>query len=115
MNAAETIQAAIDKLEQKQAAATTGEWAMSGNDTFGYGVASSPNDLVISRWEVSDEDADLIVTLHRTIDAQLAILKNNYGGAQDADRYGWSSADSPDAVADALDLARAILGEEVTA
>jgi hypothetical protein len=49
VNAAETIAAAIKDLEQFQARAIRDGWDMHGNDLFGY--------------------------VHRTIDAQLAILR----------------------------------------
>lgn len=118
----ETIQAAIDKLERLRDESTPKPWHYWTDDLNGdvdlwhdqeqrlwIGNLGQHENARVYR------DADLIVTLHRTIDAQLAILRNSYGGAQDVDRYGWSSADSPDAVADALDLARAIIGEEVPA
>ena len=53
-------------------------------------------------------DRDLIVTLHRTIGAQLAILRAEH---EFADRYGWPSNPFEERL-NVLALARSILGEE---
>jgi hypothetical protein len=77
MNAAETIQEAIDKLTALRDDAAEGPWLgwVQYNPLRGqmYGVENSEGpiaDKVASR-----EDAELIEVLHRTIDAQLAILR----------------------------------------
>lgn len=104
MNAAETIQAAIDKLEaQKDTYYAEGEevWRVEHRDGFASRVFNQDDFLVAD--EVASIDADLIVTLHRTIDAQLAILRT----AQGMLRPGVGVT----VVNDAQDLARAILGE----
>lgn len=93
MNAEETIAAAIEKLEKLRGAATPAPWDFYGGEPFGYGIGF-PVGLVVHRDEITDEDAELIVTLHRTIDAQLAIL-------QESKTWGISDA--------TIDLARAIL------
>lgn len=89
MNAAETIQAAIEKLGREAA-------APAGEDRVGA---------------TSREALTLVATLHRTIDAQLAILRI---GLRTAEGIGvW---DSPYGTVpyeqQSLDLARAILGED---
>lgn len=101
MNAAEIIQAAIDKLAHQRSRSSDGAWHVDGLSRTNGTVALS-ND--VGRYVVhyaAEADADLITTLHRTIDAQLAILREHGkpapGGSVDA------------AV---LDLARAILGED---
>ncbi len=109
MNAAETIQAAVDKLERLRAAATSGpfgfedgwqppQWKDQGW-TYVRVVAGEPNSISGVRSMVLSTDgtlpgsegkrrtladAELIVTLHRTIDAQLDFLRTVRGlaGAQ---------------------------------
>jgi len=82
MNAAETIKAAIDKLEVLKAKSTPSPWHYWADDLTGdvdlwhdqeqrswiatLGIESAPTVLA---------DAELIVTLHRTIDAQLVLLR----------------------------------------
>lgn len=56
-------------------------------------------------------DAALIVTLHRTIDAQLAMLQTQIKYAEWDPSLKPSAIDEPAYFADALVLARAILGE----
>jgi len=96
-SAAETIQAAIDKLEAQSAVATRGPWVPQWEDEFdarvGIDYSSRPTPLTGT---MQRPNAELIVTLHRTIDAQLAILRASAGFDYPA----------------VLDLARAILGEE---
>lgn len=88
MNAADTIQAAIEKLEGLREATELGEleivrfedgredlWINSrfeGPDYVTYGTA-----VVFDKSQGPRRfaTADLIVTLHRTIDAQIAILR----------------------------------------
>lgn len=95
----ERLQAAIEKLEQYQ-----GEtWNLWPSEDAGYyGIAAANpggGRQVVGEWVESEHDADLIVTLHRTIEAQLRVL------ALGATFVG----DIPDAF---LDLADAILGSE---
>ena len=68
MNAIEEIQAAIEKLTRQRDAATAGVWVDYGGFISGRA----------GQWVSGDSrsvDSALIVTLHRTIDAQLAILQ----------------------------------------
>lgn len=74
MNAIERIQAAIEKLEALKAQATGGEWWKSGLEVFA-GPGLSADYLVVENARLR-ADAELIVTLHRTIDAQLAVLRS---------------------------------------
>jgi hypothetical protein len=69
MNAAETIAAAIEKLEAGRTAATSGPWSSGLVGVYG------PEGYVASDGDMWPDDRALIVTLHRTIDAQLAILR----------------------------------------
>jgi len=140
VSAAETIQAAIDKLETQRAASTTGPWIVHdmGDSTYtsannkgwwwiwqesalpfyggvmevdhrdDFGPGGSPVG-VASRTDNDDgekerADADLIVTLHRTIDPQLAILRESHHRAADEGRIVYNDP--------AVELARAILGED---
>ena len=90
MNAVEKLKAAIEKLETLKAETTPGPWT---TDSWFPGVAfeydsywnlAGPEYTATSGVYLDGEPsipiqaatADLIVTLHRTIDAQLAILRN---------------------------------------
>ena len=68
MSAVDEIQAAIDKLSRLH---SDEPWRLVGGNEWitPIGIGVAPDD-----GGVSVEDAELIVTLHRTIDAQLAIL-----------------------------------------
>jgi len=103
MNAEETIQAAIDKLARLRGEAEMVADTLVGSDPPYFNLQSAYN-----LWR---EDAELIVTLHATIDAQLAILalaRSSYWspGAAPED---WETFEDGRAV---MDLARAILGEQ---
>ena len=113
--AVETIQAAIEKLEALKAESTPGPWHDWEDDLTNEvdvwhdqeqrshiancGVAGMPR---------VEADAQLIVTLHRTIDAQLAILDEAKLQMMSRERLGLPLNTGP---VRALDLARAILGE----
>lgn len=131
MSAVERLQAAIDKLErQRHDSAGRGAhaWAAhsttdkpSGHDAAIRGVGF-PDDFFDGVADVYDPaDAELIVTLHRTIDAQLAILRDGIARV-----HSWTDPDSqvgyephldgpypPGADATYLALADAILGGEL--
>ena len=111
MSSVERLQAAIDKLEKLKAeSASDLAWSSTGglveawDEITGYGVVIFKP---IVRWEarVAANNALLVVTLHRTIDAQLAILRH---AAADP-----VSPDEPGALEDALALADAILDRPV--
>lgn len=131
MTAAETIAAAIEKLEAQRHASTPGPWIaydmsddhkgwwwvwqesalpffggvlqIDHTDDFGDGgtPVGSAERTGNRDGEQERTDAELIVTLHRTIDAQLAILRNQLVLAERG--HGESTLN--------LDLARAILGD----
>ena len=75
MTAAQEIQAAIEKLTDLQALADEGPWMHYDGDV----VMGDPTDYVQAYPVVaecgSNNNAELIVTLHRTTDAQLVILE----------------------------------------
>ena len=76
MTVVERLEAAIGKLEQLKADSTAGGW-YAPEFTHGSvwaGTGSSDDLLVVDDARLYG-DADLIVTLHRTIDAQIAVLK----------------------------------------
>ena len=128
---AEKIEAAfalaIDKLEGLKRYSTRGEWlaavslgsdndlqySVVSNDSEGsFDVVEAVTDESISRPEAS-ANADLIEALHRTIDAQLAILRSGQNIVLASGRepvgisaWGW---DGP-RVAEAFALAAAVLG-----
>lgn len=96
MGAAETIQAAIDKLEEDRF--ETREWEFNPR----WESIDSPSVWIA---DVLPANGERIMRWHRTIDAQLAILRdalvdmNDYGGVP----LGlWSKH---------IDLAHAIVGE----
>lgn len=86
MTPVQRLQAAIEKLEQH-----VGEqwdfWSEE-DDPFGI-IASNPGGgrEVVGPWVSRQVDADLIVTLHRTIDAQLAILRFAVDGLYDLPEF----------------------------
>lgn len=103
MNAVETLQAAIDKLSPSR----EGPWwiyepdptAIYRTDPLGWEIHVA--DTVIT------EDRDLIVTLHRTIDAQLALLSL----ALDYEIRMVTSGSGDEFATRALALASAIVGD----
>ena len=83
MTPVQRLQAAIEKLEALKAEISPGAWTLFGSSTFGYGIergydADDPSagTIVVARYEVADAEAELIITLHRTIDAQLEVLRS---------------------------------------
>lgn len=120
MSAVERLQAAIDKLEALRAESTQGEWGFESvpetgesriyaeADGFAFMAATTVTFYPVPGG-MKPSDADLIATLHRTIDAQLAILRTALDvveeteeGAIRASALGMS----------ALGLAHAILGDQ---
>lgn len=82
MTPVERLQGAIAKLQQYE-----GEtWSSWPSEDAGYcGIAAANpggGRQVIGEWVESEHDADLIVTLHRTIEAQLLILRHALARAQ---------------------------------
>ena len=80
MTPVERLHAAISKLERLREVSTKGEWdaytVPGTRREAGYvAVGIGESELRVARYEGGFFDADLIVTLHRTIDAQLAILR----------------------------------------
>ena len=79
MTAVEEIQAAIEKLTELRNLSNEGgnrrEWKSTPlSPLIQADVIDSFGDVVVER--AYAPDAELIVTLHRTIDAQLALLKD---------------------------------------
>lgn len=124
MNAAETIQAAIDKLEALRDNSGAWDWRRRHQhgeygESIGswenlHGYYDNPDEVVNTKTvaqNILPEDAELIVTLHRTIDAQLAILRGYIGTAEYWDKVRGTPAD----LMAVLDLAGAILGEAANA
>lgn len=118
MNAADTIRAAIERLEVQRLAAFPGPWtALHSGPAHGdhsYVTADDEAIVSISANDGTDEEfraptADLIVTLHRTIDPQLDLLRlaAGYYGAR------ITGPESSTTFAElGLALACAILGED---
>lgn len=77
VNAVEKIEAAIEKLERLKAESTPGPWEQFQYD-WRMIIAGQPADdeadVLFDRAAARPADMQMIVTLHRTIDAQLAIL-----------------------------------------
>lgn len=107
MNAAETIQAAIEKLEQLKALVTPGDWWSRDIDAVFAGPGLS-DDVAVAYEVRLSWDVELIVTLHRTIDAQLDLLRyaRAVAGAQVTGKYEELIVDF------GLEFARAILGDD---
>ena len=122
MSAIETIQAAIVKLEQLKADCTPGEWwameydsnpgdqgvpIIGGDELGSLGGHLTAYTMTLGSEERSVIDAELIVTLHRTIDPNLATLR----AALVETDFVLSKAEKPYWHA-AVALAREILWEE---
>lgn len=99
MNAAETIRAAIDKLEALQSIrGVTGPTEQDWLWEIDPNVTSPDEDPRVGLVQGGPD-----VMLHRTIDAQLAILQEELTHVKNARLPLWRES--------VLDLARAILGE----
>lgn len=116
--AVETIQAAIDRLEGLRAESTPPPWFLtyeSATHPRIWGNLDEVGDAAdhVATTARSRHDADIIVTLRRTIDAQLAILRF---GIKRQEAVDWTHRLAGDKHRESasleLDLARAILGEE---
>lgn len=112
MTPVERLHAAIDKLEALRTASGTEPWTWGTGRDLGASVRSEQFGYRFSTGYVgnrsSRNDAELIVTLHRTIDAQLAILRSELDFVA---RCGWPTQPFPERLA-VLALADAILGSE---
>jgi hypothetical protein len=117
MNAVAEIEAAIKMLTNLRASGTP----------FGWHVATLPG-AATGAWRVLPDgyesfdsgdygdvakctlpgDAELIATLHRTVDAQIGILRAGVGGASDLDNG--ATPDEPHLTGYAIALARAVNG-----
>ena len=128
MNPVEKLQAAIEKLERLRAATEPvrhdSEWVVDyqvGETMRFITVLDSHNGgydgLIVAEQITSEARAQLIVTLHRTIDAQLAILRSSIAWFERAEQ-DWPFAATHPGLAEAtqkvlsveLALADAILG-----
>lgn len=126
MTPVERLQAAIVKLEALKDAAPSGPWTWNekfgADDDYGLALTNGEATEIIGAYNhhccafrddpyVADGAADLIVTLHRTIDAQLAILRFGINRQRAVD---WTSRLAGDKHVEAasleLALADAILG-----
>lgn len=107
MNAAETIAAAIQKLERERRNAAPGDWYVTYEKSRWpriWGNRDENDADAVAQTEGGVGNAHLIVTLHRAIDAQLAILQEEVVHVRNTGLPLWKKS--------VLDLARAILGED---
>lgn len=109
----ELIRQARERLEQLRAESTPGEWVAGTSADHHDGDMWAGNRLVATFHRVSDKnsyahvDMDLILSLHRTIDAQIQILKNAEW------RYNNMSSEVYKRIStNELALAKAIMGVE---
>jgi len=97
MSAVERLQAAIDKLEQLKAESTQGEWwfeslpetgeSRIASDVYGFAfMAATTVTFYPVPGGMKPNDAELIVALHRTIDAQIAALRAGWVWFDDFER-----------------------------
>jgi len=78
MSALEEIRLAIARLEMARDASTPGPWLRDGVDVFyeaGLATILTPVDAYPRGDNAPEENAELVVILHRTIAAQLAVLE----------------------------------------
>lgn len=93
MTPTETLTAAIDKLTRLRDESTPGPWEhhRDSEQDLGFGPVMESlitvEDGCVLDWGsgVREADAELIVTLHATIDAQLAILEDTLRAFTDPD------------------------------
>ncbi len=71
------LQAAIQKLEQLKAESTPGRWGSSLDSSIVW-ATEEKHSIWIFESLSKGQNADLIVTLHRTLDAQLAWLRDQH-------------------------------------
>ena len=117
VSAVDEIRAAIEKLTELKVEGTIGPWLVEEVPETGecclirefkfFGPQTAPLLEFVAPGGMSRADSDLIVTLHRTIDAQLAILNGALGDAE-------GSHDEPAAFDSAVALARTINGADRT-
>lgn len=112
MSPVERLQAALEKLEALKAESTQGEWGVeslpetgesrihSEVDGFAFMGATSVTFYPVPGG-LKPTDAELIVTMHQSIDAQLSILRFAVDGLYDLPEF--------------IALADAILGERTPA
>lgn len=116
MSAVERLEAAIAKLETQKAESTPGEWnARQAFNIDGEVVGHDIN--TATAYELGctftpNSDAELIVTLHRTIDAQLAFLRAAVESVPIWIEDGATEAEVVEDLERELALADAILGSE---
>ena len=82
MNGVERIQAAIDKLTAETGASTPGSWVHGQNDPS-YSVVFSADYRELAHIGITPDDGVLIVTLRRTTEPQLDILREALRQASD--------------------------------
>lgn len=112
MNAVEKLEAAIAVLQRRREVSTPGPWGVDGDGLI-YPDRLSVGDRLKDIGEfVRIEDAWLTETLHRTIDAQLAILRDDLKFIRERRAIGWPLAELQSwASREVLALADAILGD----
>lgn len=77
MTPMERLQAAIEKLERLRVGCTPGEWWVTpgGGESWVFAGPGTADDVMVIGDARLPQDTELIATLHRTIDAQIAILR----------------------------------------
>ncbi|MFF2054149.1 hypothetical protein ACFVU2_21260 [Leifsonia sp. NPDC058194] len=111
MTAAETIAAAIEKLEGLRSASSPGPWRIA-TSPYDVDLVSCEGSALLSGgegygWFREDADLDAVVTLHRTLDPVLAILRDSLRNIE----VVGEGPRAPLGIPEAFNLARAILGE----
>ena len=127
MSAVETIQAAIERLETLRDKSTPRPWTAMEYDSnpgdqgvpiIGGGEIGSMDGhltaytMTLGSEEQSVIDAELIVILHRTIDAQLEILQECRDFYANSQAIGMPDTEMAEYYGNTVALAAAILGEE---
>jgi hypothetical protein len=108
-NAPSLIQNAIDKLTWQRDQAIAGPWRHVALNHWGTptpGIWADGDDQEVG-YPFEQPDADLLVTLHATIDAQLDLLRKTLQFVESTP--GATSHEGP-----VVDLALAILGQQAT-
>lgn len=118
MNTLDLLERAHARLTEMRDQATPGPWILCDDDNgveTGYGgVDLTGHPLAVADNVYTQASRDLIVSLHRTIDAQLKILAGDIVIYKELVEAGqWAAAEAAIERAGDADLARAILGEPV--
>lgn len=104
MTPVERLQAAIEKLEQMRDFDDTGAWVVDVSNS----IVDADGNVVAA--DLTERDATVIITLHRTIDAQLALFREALEFSENSQAIGMGHDELEEYYGNVRALADAILG-----